>query len=341
MKGSTVEAWRNDGSAGRGSGSTTDSTYAGAATSASACAARPAALDDFGARTIGVAPATAPSAPQSLPATAGNAQVSLTWSAPSSNGGSALTGVHAVPLDDARAPEAPPQSPSPGVATSYIDTTAMNGTAYYYKVKAMKRSASQLASNEASATPSAPATAPSAPQNLPATAGNAQVTLTWTRTSSNGGSALTGVHACTARPAPGNPRRRLRSPRPGVARATSTRASRTAPTYYYKVKATNAIGESAASNEANATPSAPATAPSAPQNLQATAGNAPGLAHLERACLERRLGAHRRTSVYRSTSSGQPEAPPALASPGVATSYIDTDRQNGTDLLLQGEGHER
>ena len=44
--------------------------------------------------------------------------------------------------------------------------------------------------------------------------------------------------------------------------------------YYYKVTALNAIGESVASNEANATPSAPASAPSAPQALQATAGNA-------------------------------------------------------------------
>ena len=39
-----------------------------------------------------VAPATPPSAPQSLQATAGNNQVVLSWSAPLSDGGSALTG---------------------------------------------------------------------------------------------------------------------------------------------------------------------------------------------------------------------------------------------------------
>src|SRR5207253_9020452 len=38
------------------------------------------------------APATAPSAPQSPSATAGSTSVALSWSAPTSNGGAAITG---------------------------------------------------------------------------------------------------------------------------------------------------------------------------------------------------------------------------------------------------------
>ena len=44
--------------------------------------------------------------------------------------------------------------------------------------------------------------------------------------------------------------------------------------YYYKVSAINSIGEGPQSNEARVTPVAPVTAPSAPQSLTATTGNA-------------------------------------------------------------------
>ena len=100
------------------------------------------------------------------------------------------------------------------------------------------------ASNEASATPSAPATAPSAPQSLQATAGNAQVSLSWSAPSSNGGSALTTLHACTAR----RPRRVLGSalsPRPRPVHDYTDTTAANGTTYYYVVKAANAVGESA------------------------------------------------------------------------------------------------
>ena len=49
----------------------TDSTYAAAGSVGVGLRGTTGRLDDFGARTLGVAPATAPSAPQSLQATAG------------------------------------------------------------------------------------------------------------------------------------------------------------------------------------------------------------------------------------------------------------------------------
>ena len=136
--------------------------------------------------------------------------------------------------------------------TSFLDTGRTNGQIYYYKVTALNAIGESVASNEANATPSAPASAPSAPQSLQATAGNAQVSLAWTAPSSNGGSAITGyrVYRGTAP----NPTVAL-TPDLGVVTSFLDTGRTNGQIYYYKVTALNAIGESVASNEANATPS--------------------------------------------------------------------------------------
>src|SRR5439155_7826928 len=75
-----------------------------------------------------------------------------------------------------------------GNSTSYNDTAVINGQTYYYKVSAVNLIRESPQSNEASATPP---TIPSVPQNLQATAGIGNVTLTWQAPSSNGGSPVT------------------------------------------------------------------------------------------------------------------------------------------------------
>ena len=122
----------------------------------------------------------APSAPQSLAATAGSGSVSLSWAAPSSNGGSPVTGYDIYRGTSAGGESATPIA-SNVTGTSFSDKSVDNGTTYYYKVAAVNAVGVSPQSNEASATPQQPATPPAAPTGLTATAaGPGQVNLSWT-----------------------------------------------------------------------------------------------------------------------------------------------------------------
>jgi fibronectin type 3 domain-containing protein len=74
-----------------------------------------------------------------------------------------------------------------GIAgTTYTDTSAANGTTYFYVVTAVGAGGESGNSNEASATPTAPLAAPAAPTNLVGTtASRTQINLTWADNSTN------------------------------------------------------------------------------------------------------------------------------------------------------------
>lgn len=111
--------------------------------------------------------------PTNLTATAGNAQVSLSWTASTST-------VAYYRVKRATVSGGPYTTIASPNALSYTDTSVTNGTTYYYVVTAVNPYGYESSnSNQASATPSA-TTAPAAPTNLTATAGNAQVSLSWT-----------------------------------------------------------------------------------------------------------------------------------------------------------------
>ena len=247
------------------------------------------------------APQQAPPAPASLMATGGNAQVVLSWSA--STGATSYT----VKRSTTSGAEAQLASVT---TTAYTDTTAKNGTKYFYVVSASNSTGESANSNEASATPTAPQQAPPAPTNLAATAGNAQVALTW--------SASTGATGYNVK--------RGTTTGAETQLATSTTTSYTDSTakngtkYFYVVSATNSTGESATSNEANATPVAPAQAPPTPTNLAAVGSNAQ--VALTWSASSGATSYH----VKRSTTSGaetQIDAP-------TTTNYTDTSVTNGT-----------
>src|SRR5262249_56513360 len=102
-----------------------------------------------------------------------------------------------------------------GNVSSWTDSTAVNGTTYFYKVSAVNSVGEGGQSNELSATPSQPATVPGAPTLNTATGGNASVVLTWSAPGSNGGAASTGYKGYRGTPAPG------RTPLAAVRRTTN------------------------------------------------------------------------------------------------------------------------
>jgi fibronectin type 3 domain-containing protein len=182
----------------------------------------------------------APSAPTGLAATAGNAQASLSWAATS--------GASSYHVKRSATSGSETQISAP-TSNSYTDTGLTNGTKYFYVVSAVNSGGESANSSEVSATPTAPLTAPATPTGLHATGGNAQVSLSWSASTS---AASYNVKRSTANGGPYNT---------AVASPTATNYTDTTVTngtaYYYVVSAVNSAGQSANSAQASATPASP------------------------------------------------------------------------------------
>ncbi len=204
-------------------------------------------------------------APTGLTATAGNAQVTLLWSPPP--GGARVNGYKIYLGTSPGGESRSPVGTSLVQGTGYTVTGLANGTTYYFWVTAVNTAGQSHASNEVSATPAA---TPGAPTGLTATAGNAQVTLSWTPPASDGGAVVNGYEIYLGT----SPGGESRSP-VGTSLVQGTGYTVTGlangTTYYFWVTAVNTAGQSHASKEVSATPAA---TPGAPTGLTATAGNA-------------------------------------------------------------------
>ncbi len=248
--------------------------------------------------------ATIPAAPSGLQAAAGNAQVSLTWST--------SAGAATYHIKRATTTGGPYTQVSAPATAAFTDVGLTNGTIYFYVVSAVNSAGESANSPEVSAKPSAPVQTPPAPTGVVATAGNAQVSLTWaasvTATSYN-------VKRSTTT---GGPYTKISSP-------TATNLTDTGlangTTYFYVVSAVNATGESANSAQASATPAAPTQPPAAPIGLIANGGNAQ--VSLAWTASSGATSYH----VKRSTTTGGPYT---QVSAPTATNFTDTGLTNGT-----------
>ena len=211
---------------------------------------------------------TAPGAPTGLTATAsGTTAINLSWSAPASTGGSAITGYKIEVSSDGGSSWSDLVANTSNTTTTYAHTGLAAGDTRHYRVSAINTNGAGTASNVANATTDA--TAPGAPTGLTATAsGTTAINLSWSAPASTGGSAITGY--------------KIEVSADGTSGWTDQVAntSNTATTYahtglgggttrHYRVSAINANGAGTASNVDSATTGT--TVPGAPTGLTATA----------------------------------------------------------------------
>src|SRR5207248_3239809 len=107
-------------------------------------------------RAIALAPVggvvTIPGAPTGLTATAGNAHVALSWNS--------VSGATSYNVKRATISNGPYSTIASPTSNTYDDTTAVNGTTYFYVVSAVNSAGESSNSAEASGTPFVPATPP-------------------------------------------------------------------------------------------------------------------------------------------------------------------------------------
>ncbi len=213
---------------------------------------------------------TAPSTPQNLTATlviGPDNYNYLTWSAPSTDGGSQITNykIYRSTVSGAETLLAVSSND-----LSYYDYHPANNQTYYYKVSAVTSFGESPLSNEISVKGPTP---PHPPTELTATTVSfTQINLAWNAPVDNGGHSITNYEI-------------YRGTMSGVdffvtqiGNLTSYNDTRltSGQTYYYTVKAVNSIGEtSGPSNEASATTVAPSPGASIVlNNVKQTSGNA-------------------------------------------------------------------
>ena len=207
----------------------------------------------------------APSAPRSLTLTPSSGQIRLTWLAPSSNGGAAVTD-YVIQRSPNGSTNWTPLADGVNTMTAYTASGLANGTRYYFRVLAVNVVGRSPASNVPS---SVPRTVPSAPRSLTALpARSGQVRLSWLAPSSNGGSAINDYVIQRSPTGTGS----WTTIADGVSTSTSYMVGglTNGVRYYFRVVAHNPAGNGPASNMPSATPR---TVPSAPTSPRATRGS--------------------------------------------------------------------
>jgi len=185
-----------------------------------------------------VTPFDVPGAPATVTATAGNAQAKVSFSAPVSLGGLAITGYTVT------------SNPSGGTdvnagstALTHTITGLNNGTAYTFSVQAANIAKTSPASSPSNKV--TPSDVPGVPTNVTATADNAQAKVTFSAPASDGGSAISG-YTVTSNPSGG------KDVNAGSTATTHTIVGLINGTAYtFSVQAENAAGTGPASSPSN------------------------------------------------------------------------------------------
>jgi hypothetical protein len=205
-------------------------------------------------------PITVPDAPTAVVVTRGNAQVSVAFTSPIFNGGSPITSYTVT--------SSPGSQTATGSATPIIVAGLTNGTEYTFTVTATNVAGTGPASTASS--PVTPATIPDAPTTPIATAGNAQVSLSWTAPVWNGGTVVTD-YAIEYKLSSESTVWSLFAD--GVSPTTTNIVNGLSNglSYDFRIYSVNDVGQGSQSVETSAMP---VTVPDAPTSVSGVAGNA-------------------------------------------------------------------
>ena len=204
------------------------------------------------APSISVIPATVPGTPIIGTAIVGDSQASVSFSPPTSNGGSPITSYQVTTN--------PFTFITAGTVSPILVTGLINGTTYSFTVKALNAAGAGLPSAVSnSVTAFGP---PNTPGTVAATSGNGSATVTFSVPNANG-SAITGYSVTTS---PGG------FITTGVASPITVMGLTNGIAYTFRVVATNAAGSGLPSAPSNSV--IPGGVPAVPGSVVATPGNA-------------------------------------------------------------------
>jgi large repetitive protein len=183
----------------------------------------------------------APSEPRNVTAVKGNTTATVSWDAPLDSRGSDVTGYTVTAYTSGNVAAGTCTSVAP--TETCVVTGLTNGTPYTFKVTATNGIGTSAQSTASSA--ATPSTVPNAPTGVTVASGDAQVTVSFTAPTNNGGSSITGY---TVTASDGSTISGTTSPLTitGLTNGTA---------YTFTVKATNINGDSVASSaSASVTP---------------------------------------------------------------------------------------
>ena len=209
-----------------------------------------AGAGSFSSASSAVTPATTPGVPQGFRTTAGDHQMTLTWAAPASSGGSSITGYVVT------------RSPSGTGCITTLTTTCVvtgltDGMTYTFTLSAH----SAKGTGPTTTVTATPVAVPGAPTQVHATRGNGQLAVSWTAPATSGGTTVTGY---TATASPGG------SSCATTATSCAVTGLANGTSYSITVTARSQTGTSIPSAASSATP---ATTPGAPTSITAAASN--------------------------------------------------------------------
>ena len=270
---------------------------------------------------------TVPGAPTGLTATGGNGTATLSWSPPSSDGGSPVQGYF---IQGGTSPSAA------DVTDLVVDRTATiggltNGTTYYFRVNA-QNSDGDGPSVTVQVTPQGLGSAPGSPTGLKTSSGDGFIALSWSPPMSTGGSPITGYHVYLGHLSS------LVGARVFTTSGTSFRLTdaENGSLYYVKVTALNAVGEGSGTPVTSVipVPHAVPAGPSRPTGLTAQARR--GAVVLSWSPPKGGLKAGDGYLIYIGTGSGHEGAKPSV--PYLienVTSYTIAPLKDGTRYYFQ------